>query len=169
MILVQAGTTSLGGKAVMLVIAFGLFLLLPLVLLLASLGRTAVGMARGADAAPAPQPQVDAASSAPALTLVETPATDTAPAERKRFPRRQRGDRHDFFGDAVAPATTMSRRRDQDHAPAAPVADTAPVAPAAPRPVVIPAPAPVFARTVEAPAVARPIAPAGAEAKLVLR
>lgn len=153
----------------MMVIAFGLFLLLPLVLLITSLGRTAVGMSRGPQAdVPSPQPTAAPTEpAAPVLALVEAPTVAAEPAPvRKRF-RRRRGAGADYFGDA-----TTSRLRNQVHV-AAPAVDREPAvaeAPVAPRPVVIPAPAPVFARAADTPvAVTRPIAPAGAEARLALR
>lgn len=168
----------------MLVIAFGVFLLLPLVLLTASLGRTALGMSRGATAAAA------VAADTPVLTAValdeapvfeELAAADEAPAapRRKRFARRRRGERNDFFGDAAISSRlrdhASTRRPAAVPTAAATVSETVVAeAPTAPRPVVIPAPAPVFARTASdhvAAAVARPIAPAGAaaSARLVLR
>ena len=153
----------------MLVIAFGVFLLLPLVLLLVSLTRTAVDVNRGqAGMEDAPAAVVTRVAPAPALrpepvaVVDDAPEADEAPKRAsRRFRRRRGGERNDYFGDALA---TSSRLRDAPHRPAAaPVEATADAAPLTPRPVAIPLVTPPSAAPA-ATAVHRLIAPVAAQA-----
>lgn len=119
----------------MAVIAFGLFLMLPLMLLVASLGRTVVGMVRSGTAAT----EAPAASDAPVIAVVPALRPMHAPA-----------------GVAVLSSEQVIRPARDDGAPAPATAGAS----TGRRPIVIPAPAPVFTQA----AVTRPIAPRTAAA-----